>query len=374
MRSVPRATPILLTDAERAELEGLARSTKSEHRMRQRARIVLLAADGLATRAIGHAVGCTTGTASKWRVRYAAHRLAGLDETGDRGAEAKYTAESGRRILAVLDGPPPPGHGRWTAPLISAALGDVHEQYVWRFLRAQKIDLAGRKSWCVSNDPEFAAKAAEIVGLYLAPPDGALVLAVDEKPHIQALERAQGYLKLPNGRALGGQAHQYTRHGTSTLFAAFDVACGTVVARHYQRRRRIEFLDFRRRPRRARNPRHPRQSQHPQAQARRLAGASQERAFPLHADPCLLAQPGRMLVLDPRRPIAAQRQLHRRRPTQKTHRCLYRALQPKRPSLCLAQIRSPSEAPQTALHGPLIPGTSWTWSSAPMLCVAGATL
>ena len=244
MRSVPRATPILLTDSERAELEGLARSTKSEHRLRQRARIVLLAADGLATRAIGRAVGCTTGTASKWRVRYAAHRLAGLDETGDRGAEAKYTAESGRRILAVLDGPPPPGHGRWTAPLISAALGDVHEQYVWRFLRAQKIDLAGRKSWCVSNDPEFAAKAAEIVGLYLAPPDGALVLAVDEKPHIQALERAQGYLKLPNGRALGGQAHQYTRHGTSTLFAAFDVACGTVVARHYQRRRRIEFLDF----------------------------------------------------------------------------------------------------------------------------------
>jgi len=144
----------------------------------------------------------------------------------------------------VLDGAPPRGHGRWTAPLISAALGDVHEQYVWRFLRAQKIDLAGRKSWCVSNDPEFAAKAAEIVGLYLAPPEGALVIAVDEKPHIQALERAQGYLKLANGRALGGQAHQYTRHGTSTLFAALDIACGEVMARHYKRRRRIEFLDF----------------------------------------------------------------------------------------------------------------------------------
>jgi transposase len=244
MSSIPEATPIVLTAEERAELESLARSTRTEHRLRQRARIVLLAATGTATRAIGREVGCTTGTASKWRVRYAAHRLAGLDETGARGAAPKYTAATDRRILAVLDGPPPPGCGRWTAPLIAAALGDVHEQYVWRFLRAQKIDLAGRKSWCVSDDPEFAAKAAEIVGLYLDPPEGALVIAVDEKPHIQALERAQGYLRLPNGRALGGQAHDYKRHGTSTLFAAFDIASGEVSARHYKRRRRVEFLDF----------------------------------------------------------------------------------------------------------------------------------
>jgi transposase len=244
MSGIPKATLIVLTEDERAELEGLARSTKSEHRMRQRAQVVLLAADGAATRAIARRVGCTTGTASKWRVRYAARRFAGLDETGARGAEPTYTAETGRRILAVLDKPPPGGHGRWTAPLIAIALGDVHEQYVWRFLRAQKIDLAGRKSWCVSDDPEFAAKAAEIVGLYLDPPDGALVIAVDEKPHIQALERAQGYLKLPNGRALGGQSHDYKRHGTSTLFAAFDIANGKVVTRHYKRRRRVEFLDF----------------------------------------------------------------------------------------------------------------------------------
>lgn len=244
MSSVPKATPIRLTDEERAELEGLARSTKSEHRMRQRARIVLLAASGLATRAIARDVGCTIGTASKWRVRYAAGRLAGLNETGHRGAAPKYTAEAGRRILATLDGPPPSGHARWTAPLVAQALGDVHEQYVWRFLRAQKIDLGGRKSWCVSPDPEFAAKAAEIVGLYLDPPEGALVVAVDEKPHIQALERVQGYLKLPNGRALTGRAHQYIRHGTSTLFAAFDIANGEVTARHYKRRRRVEFLDF----------------------------------------------------------------------------------------------------------------------------------
>ena len=115
---------------------------------------------------------------------------------------------------------------------------------VWRFLRARKIDLSGRKSWCESNDPEFVAKAAEIVGLYMAPPENAVVLSVDEKPSIQALERAQGYLKLPTGRALIGQSHDYKRHGTTTLFAALEVATGKVTGRHYKRRRRVEFLDF----------------------------------------------------------------------------------------------------------------------------------
>ncbi len=84
--------------------------------------------------------------------------------------------------------------------LIAAALGDVDVQYVWRFLRAHKIDLLARKSWCESNDPDFAAKAAEIVGLYLAPPENAIVICVDEKPSIQAVERAQGYLKFPKWR------------------------------------------------------------------------------------------------------------------------------------------------------------------------------
>ena len=212
MKSIPEATPIRLTRAERAELEGLAGSRKTEHRLRQRAQIVLHAADGMSTGAIGRAVGCTTGTASKWRVRYAEKRLAGLDETGNRGAVAKYTEATDRRILGQLDESPPAGHARWTAPLIAKALGDVDVQYVWRFLRAHKIDLAARKSWCESNDPEFAAKAADIVGLYLAPPENAIVLCVDEKPSIQALERKQGYLKLPNGRALTGQSHDYKRH------------------------------------------------------------------------------------------------------------------------------------------------------------------
>jgi hypothetical protein len=123
-------------------------------------------------------------------------------------------------------------------------LGDVDVQYVWRCLRHYEIDLAARKSWCESNDPDFAAKAAEVVGLYVNPPAKAIVLCADEKPSIQTLERAQGYLKLPSGRTLTGQSHDYKRHGTATLFAALEVATGKVIAAHSKRRRRVEFLGF----------------------------------------------------------------------------------------------------------------------------------
>jgi transposase len=244
MKPIPLATVIALTVEERRALEALAGSRKSEARMRDRARIVLLAASGSGSRAVAREIGCTPGTVSKWRVRYACRRMAGLSEIGDRGAEPKYGPEHGRRILAMLDQAPPAGYSNWTAPLLARDLVDIHEQYIWRFLRAQKIDLSGRKSWCESTDPEFVPKAADIVGLYMSPPDNAVVLSVDEKPSIQALERAQGYLKLPNGRSMIGQSHDYKRNGTTTLFAALNVGTGEVTGRHYKRRRRLEFLDF----------------------------------------------------------------------------------------------------------------------------------
>lgn len=146
--------------------------------------------------------------------------------------------------MTALDEPPPKGCGRWTGELIVERLGDVHEQYVWRFLRAQKIDLTGRKSCCESTDLEFVAKAADVVGLYVAPPENGIVICVDERPSIQVLECAQSYLKPPNGRVVTGQSHDYKRSGTSTLFAGFEVASGKVAATHKSRRRRVEFLDF----------------------------------------------------------------------------------------------------------------------------------
>jgi transposase len=242
--AIREATPIALTAEERSTLEGWVRSSKSERRRVERARIVLLAAEGMASRAIGRELGCRHHTVSKWRVRFARDRLAGLADAPRAGKPRTYDADADRRIVAALDRPPPAGFARWTAPLLARELGDVSDQHIWRFLRAQGIDLAGRKSWCLTTDPEFVAKAADIVGLYLDPPEHAIVLAVDEKPAIQALERAQGYLKLPNGRALTGFAHEYKRCGTTTLFAALEVATGQIKAKHTRRRRRAEFLGF----------------------------------------------------------------------------------------------------------------------------------
>jgi transposase len=241
---IPKAVKVRLRPAERAVLKARLRAPTTQQRQAQRARIVLLAAAGRSTRSIAREVKMMPRIVSLWRGRFAREGLAGLEERPRGRPRPRYTAETGRRILAVLERAPPPGYGRWTGPLIAAALGDVHEQQVWRFLRAQRIDLDGRKSWCESPDPDFAAKAADIVGLYLDPPKNAIVVAVDEKPHIQALERAQGYLRLPNGRALAGHGHTYTRHGTTTLFAALEVATGEVRTAHYQRRRRVEFLNF----------------------------------------------------------------------------------------------------------------------------------
>src|ERR1700730_7651233 len=239
-----KATEIRLDPETRTTLEGWVRARKTEQRHVKRARVVLLAADGMASRAVAREVGVMTGIVSIWRKRFAAAGIDGLKDKPRPGAKRIYTDATDKRILAKLDEPVPKGRARWNGKLVAKALGDVDINYVRRFLRKQKIDLAGRKSWCESKDPEFAAKAADVVGLYMAPPENAIVLCIDEKPSIQALESAQGYLKMPNGRALGGHSHDYKRNGTSTLFAAFEVATGKVTAAHKKRRRRIEFLDF----------------------------------------------------------------------------------------------------------------------------------
>ena len=228
----------------RQVLEARCRAPTTAQRDVKRARIVLLAAKGRSTRSIAQEVGVQPRIVSNWRRRFADHGLGGLKDLPKGGKKPIYGKATNKRIVALLNKAPPAGYGRWTGPLLAKALGDVDVQYVWRFLRESNIDLVARKSWCESNDPAFTAKAANVVGLYVAPPAQAIVLCVDEKPSIQALERAQGYLKLPNGRALTGQSHDYTRHGTTTLFAALDVATGKIIAEHSKRRRRIEFLGF----------------------------------------------------------------------------------------------------------------------------------
>jgi len=241
---VKTATPIVLSADEQETLRSWMRAGTSEQRMVERARIILAAADGVGTNEIARDLGTRAARVSKWRTRFGRLRLAGLVDAPRPGAPRRYDGSTERRILAALDEPAPVGHATWTGTLLASRLGDVSDDEVWRVLRRHGISLRRRRSWCVSTDPEFAAKAADIIGLYLDPPENALVLCVDEKPSIQALERAQGWLRMPDGRALTGFAHEYKRHGTTTLFAALTVITGEVQAGHHARRRRVEFLDF----------------------------------------------------------------------------------------------------------------------------------
>jgi transposase len=239
-----RAAEVALTSEQRATLRSWVAAGTTEQRLAFRAQIILALAEGQSNAAVADRLATRPATVSKWRGGFARQGLAGLADAPRSGKPRRYAADAEQRILAALDAPPPAGYARWNGPLLAKHLGDISKHQIWRVLRAHGISLERRRSWCISTDPAFAQKAAEIVALYLQPPENALVLAVDEKPHIQALERAQGWLRLPNGKALTGFSHSYKRHGTTTLFAALDVATGLIKAGHYRRRRRVEFLHF----------------------------------------------------------------------------------------------------------------------------------
>lgn len=239
------ATSIHLSQSEREELERLARQPKAQRRYSDRARIVLKAAAGMSNLQIADSIGTRPATVSKWRVRFEREGIEGLRDNVRSGRPpAGGQPDAFRtRLLAQLDEDPPDGYAKWNGRLLAEAL-DVNADKVWKELRALGINLQRRRSWCVSTDPEFASKSADIIGLYLGPPANAVVLSVDEKPCIQALERQQGWLKMPDGRSLTGFAHEYKRHGTTNLFAALDVATGQVAANCFPRKRRDEFLCF----------------------------------------------------------------------------------------------------------------------------------
>jgi len=242
MSKIP--TPIIATEEDQQTLESWIRGTRTEQRLVLRARIILAAGSGQGTNKIARELDVRPATVSKWRTRFAGRGLEGLRDAPRPGATRVYDENTEKRILVMLDEEPPPGYATWTGKLLAKWLGDVSPHQIWRVLRRHGIHLQRRRSWCISTDPQFAAKAADIVGLYLDPPTNAVVISVDEKPCIQALERAQGYLKLPNGKALTGFSHEYKRHGTTTLFAALKIATGQVKVGHFKRRRRREFLDF----------------------------------------------------------------------------------------------------------------------------------
>lgn len=239
-----QAKSIVLFKRDKETLESWASSATIEARIKERAKIILLAHEGKTNKEIADFMHTREATICKWRNRFDASGLAGLDDLKRTGKPKEYGVAIERKVLRVLDKKPPEGYSSWNGNLIAQHLGTVSPDFVWRILKKHSIHLQRKHSWCISTDPEFASKAADIVGLYLDPPNNAVVLCVDEKPAIQALERAQGWLKLPNGKAITGYSHEYKRHGTINLFAALEITTGLIQTKQFPRRRRKEFLLF----------------------------------------------------------------------------------------------------------------------------------
>src|SRR6201987_1455309 len=230
---------------------NLARSRTAEARLVERAKIILACLDGKRNDEVSRELGVRPNTVGLWRKRFAAAGLAGLRDRPRPGKTAKYGADLRLRVLRQLELPPPKGLASWDGASLAAALG-VSDDAIWRLLRKEGVQLRRRRSWCVSTDQQFAAKAADIIGLYLNPPEHALVLSVDEKPTIQALERARGYVLTSSGKVVQGLKSTYKRHGTVNLFAApcsgqgqaLEVATGVVRGKTTQTKKRVDFQAF----------------------------------------------------------------------------------------------------------------------------------
>jgi transposase len=241
---VPKiAKQIVCTNDERSQLHLLARSHKTEKRLSERARIILKCCEGMRTDEIAKQFGTRPNTIGKWRNRFFIFRMEGLKDAPRCGKPKKYGSETRNAILKILEKPAPKGQSCWDGKAIAKEL-NINEQYVWNVLRKTGVQLQRMRSWCVSTDKEFAAKSADIIGLYLNPPKKALVLSVDEKPSIQALSRKTGYVETSSGKMVRGLQSTYKRNGVLNLFAALNVATGEVKAKTTSSKKRIDFQAF----------------------------------------------------------------------------------------------------------------------------------
>ncbi len=236
------AVAIELSAPERRELEGLANRRKTAQGLARRARIVLAAADGLQNKQIVAGLGIDANTVSKWRRRFAERRCDGLDDEPRPGAPRKIgdddIAETIRKTLEET----PPDATHWSLRSMARATGYAPST-IHRIWKAFALQPHRAETFKLSTDPLFVDKVRDIVGLYMAPPDRALVLCVDEKSQIQALDRSQPLLPMRPGQ-VERRTHDYKRHGTTSLFAALDVATGRVIGKCYPRHRAREFLSF----------------------------------------------------------------------------------------------------------------------------------
>src|ERR1700682_810371 len=241
---MPRHAPELECSVEdKASLVALAKSRTAEAHAVERARIILACLEGKEIQQVARERGVSLATVSKWRQRFSLWGLRGLHDQPRPGKPIRYDAAFRKRVLATLEEPPPPGMSHWDGPTVAEKLGaSVHA--VWRVLRREGIYLQRLRTWCVSTDPEFAPKAAEVVGLYLNPPLNALVLRVDEKPSIQALQRPSGYVETDSGAVVRAMKSTYKRNGTLNLFAALEIATGQVYTQTTEQKKREDFRRF----------------------------------------------------------------------------------------------------------------------------------
>jgi transposase len=240
MRRAPR---IEVNEKQRSELERLARSRKTPLRLVHRARIVLLAANGSENDEIARVLGMARGTVGKWRTRYAEQGLVGIEKDAPRpGRRPTIPRETVELVVRKTTQEVPEGHTHWSRSTMSEAVG-VSDSTIGRIWHSHGLKPHLVRTFKISTDPQFAAKLEDIVGLYLNPPDKALVLSVDEKSQIQALDRTQPGLPIKRGRG-GTMTHDYKRNGTSTLFAALNVLDGKVIGACMPRHRHREWLAF----------------------------------------------------------------------------------------------------------------------------------
>ncbi|WP_339749840.1 IS630 family transposase [uncultured Rubinisphaera sp.] len=237
------AKSIVLSEAERVQLTKWSRGRSTPTRLVQRAKIVLLAVEGTENKDIASQLQCTRRTVSRWRNRFAQLRLSGIEKDAPRaGRKPSVRAKKEAEIVRKTTQETPPGATHWSTRTMAKAVG-VSRATVQRVWRDNGLKPHRTKTFKVSNDPKFAEKLVDVVGLYLNPPEHALVLSCDEKSQIQALDRTQKSLPMFPGR-LGTMTHDYKRHGTTTLFAALSVTDGTLITQCQQRHRHQEWIKF----------------------------------------------------------------------------------------------------------------------------------
>jgi transposase len=237
------AAALVMSAGQREALTVLARSSTSAHREVERARVLLMAADGVANSQIAANVGVTPVTVRSWRARFADEGLAKFGQVRQgRGRKPGISAEKIEEILRLTQHEKPSGATHWSCRSMAKAVG-VSPATVQRIWSGRGLKPHLVKTFKLSNDPQFEEKLIDVVGLYLNPPDRAVVLCMDEKTSVQALDRTQASLPMKRGRA-GTMTSDYKRHGTTTLFAALNALDGTVIGSCMDRHRHEEFLRF----------------------------------------------------------------------------------------------------------------------------------